>query len=811
MTIVLLADAFAPGIDDMSTDDLLNQPQVALDNWNDISPATKEELFLKDMSKFNEKADEYFSEKWGTNINGLAKVSGITYNGNTLTNGPGSLSKDALTSNIISVTALPQGGFTFVTSKSFVIQVESGSIDGDLRLDSGEHFVPGASGNIIIREDSIELSPGSSIEGDNYRVQAQERVVIELGASTIVTGKFSGALQVLGDEHLFESGKKIAFNDQSFLCSECKMTQGTKTIDGHFFRDASGYLLHTKDNKHATLKDGDITVTSVGHPLLVAAHPDAESANMVYYGDGAVESNGKVQVEQEGRFSYKSKGDPEAEFSIDDQGMIEAHGRSDLRTRDFSFQTDKDDTSFFYWLDGDGEHVILDKDSDGTIGLFQKKVKASHISGVGEKDMPINMEFLKVNGEVVLFDPSLIQSLKEIAGIQNGIVEPEWWITDLLVATEVQVGNRQLIIDEALSAHLLSEDGETTYIDPFSTSKVFGDLVQGHMMSDALQRKLAGLTKSDYNVGDTLTYQDTDENLLSANVIAVRENEYDLDTTGDGKVDKTIPIIAVEEELFGEGILRYIHKEITQTARGVRSIMREFGVLSDAPSGVTAYSINAIPLDSLHIVDELPNILDDSSSFEINYKKGPFISDGLEFEDGEKITLITGHHRPQGSLLEDQRIYGKQGDYYLRDLPQDSDSIYFSACETAPIYDGDDDKIRDYWNQYSEKVSFVLGHGVVAPSIDDGIVHALSPQVMQLKQEGRYEEYANEVLNAYQDSAFEGSGRLGMWTTATYEIAKYFPGTQARYYPILIFEKKDGNLLYFDLDNRDGVEIKMKK
>ncbi|MBD3313746.1 hypothetical protein GF345_04860 [Candidatus Woesearchaeota archaeon] len=559
-------------------------------DWSQLDSQHQEMLFENQFNHFRGRADSYFSQRSGIAITGLGNSAGITYSGNTLTNGDSFLDLNDIPSNAVGVDALPGGGFVFKYDNGASIEILDGSISADNTLPDGSQIELGAGQTAVVSSGEIHLSAGAVFrDAAGNEVIAESDIVIsgdDISGYTVRGKARATILLPNGEQANVQIYGSLSFDSSGYLSGEGANVKITRRGDSRTLRMFYGkftmigrtVLLEEYPGGDSVYMEPFLTPNTVIKPsgFNVVIVPEgtpvpgefADYNNIVVLGDfgedgmGNLVTQGAVDVERRCRdenrrpraytcLSVQSKSE-DSSFQLFD-GTTLANGQLEFETPQLEYEGLTDSSEITSLVNDEGTLAIrVTGDEEGEVARLSTKGHLGDLTqeeGFVGDEISIPMTIVNEGGEI-----RINTNQAELADMANRLVDPTQF---LLVErdTIIQLGDD---CDQPNSCNTMGigtdfgmayqpTDGNTLFvIDPVSVQDYLGEKKESFMMANALFAARGQYTAQGWMTGDRINAdvpaEDGQTRTVKGKIIYIDPETgfIGIDTDGDGRVDENI-------------------------------------------------------------------------------------------------------------------------------------------------------------------------------------------------------------------------------------------------------------------------------
>ena len=393
-------------INQLTPAQLANSPQTVIRYWYAVPDENKDELFKLRFDDFKDKADEYFSKKFGKPITGFRSTSGVTYQSGILKYGIAEFDGLNIPKDVIEIIALPdKKGFRYIFEKDKEVDILAGSLDKDYKLDD---------------KTQLDLS------------KAQNVVIDKKGDERTIEGKIKGKYTLPNGQTVeFNSDKRFAyklngdFNGESATATIRKEDEVLKTVDGKFPKVGEAFLIESFDGRQSSFKNKkpETKIETIGYPILINSpgvnirniHPELvkylnervealKSINphagfgIVGYRDKHLSTTGYVKVDHQG---MQVIGESQGAISNIEDDKIFAYGKISIGDSGIKYKGLTDTSEFRRRFEGNNEFVKIDGQDEGAIAKFTRKIGVGNVESDGEKSGEITHLIYNSKGKLL--------------------------------------------------------------------------------------------------------------------------------------------------------------------------------------------------------------------------------------------------------------------------------------------------------------------------------------------------------------------------------------------------------------------------
>lgn len=466
-------------INQVSVDQLAQNPDKAIQYWQNIEPAKKDELFSKNFEAFKTKADDYFSQQTGKPMQGLGTVTGVKYEGGLLKNGGATLDPKAMPSDVVSVEAI-EGGFRYAFGKQNHVEVHDGAMDKDGKLSDGSQVsFSGENRQAKIEAGKVTLGEGASlnVQGKQITSGSKDFVITSQDGTYSCQGKGTAKLDI-GDGTVMNVNiaDKFSFDNKGYITGEgadaeiSRNGNVEKTISGKFEYLGAAVTIEDYGGKHSTYHDalldlsatsaaaaGKIGITGTGKALPAQF---GKTEGVLQYSPDSIIFQGKGDVSKND-LSISSRSDHTL-FEMS-KGAYSVRGKMTVEDPDIRYEGRVD--SALFEKKSDGTYKIDSAEdkplADGGICQITKKANIADVTALGgliKGQAGITTVISREDGKLsVNMDLSSQQQLAEIAKAKT-----QFAVIDSPFILQVGENDGTYKVNKDLGAVFTSSDGRTS-------------------------------------------------------------------------------------------------------------------------------------------------------------------------------------------------------------------------------------------------------------------------------------------------------------------------------------------------------------
>ncbi|MGM5482036.1 MAG: hypothetical protein ACQESF_01100 [Nanobdellota archaeon] len=652
-----------------------------------------------------------------------------------------------------------------------------------------------------------------------------------------INGKINGKINLNdGTSVFFKSKDSLSMEGNEVLCYDCEATlsrDGKKIhINGNFEKKKDNIVIKSYSAKQSKLefKDQGLSVKTVGYPVSfdwsASSMPDNLEGNSFYYEDGVLKTHGSLSIKTD-EYILESK-DKNARAFLS-PGKVQARGKLDISTKEFSYRSHKDSAFFQRKQDSDSEDVLIKAEEGGMVADYKEYIKIRDLfSGDSKGSSPLHMKISKVDDDYKVDKKYFDKSLQRISMIETGIVDPYFWVEKQKGFSLTMGEDDQVTYDMNLNANLIHNDKNSVeYVNPNEVVNFLGENAdnQGKLLSREVLKSFEGSIVQNLEKGRKVAYRNNKGKLKEAKVVSKEGTAIGLDFDGDGVKDK---IIDDEREAFGGAALESVHSLV----HGAGSFLG--GTFSTptahaSVSGKKNFNIAVVPVNSenLKVVRSLISGKGSGSSISVDIHSPGQMKFGVD-KDVDYL-IPTGHHYSKSLGKPDDYIFGDNGErLYYEDMPP-ARTIIQSSCASVPEIDTikpgpmeytqenwrirynqkveeNNRQLRNYLKNVPEDTEIIAGYTYVAPTNDDTVKKSLTPDMMKLREENP-EEYIRKMIDISKENAAKNAGRATKYSLIVNEavgLAGFsLPGKKP--YEMGALYKKEGKWMYYDWEHPEGI------